>query len=166
MTFLSISYVPHERAVEGTLIHILGKTPFVNAIKPSCLYITFIVDHICVYLTCLTSNSHSFWHSAFTPPEQLLLFMWSLYVNWFLSHISLSLGQDGLISYVCSLVLTTSNGLVQSPAIPPEKPAHRKYQKWGLSLFHGLRWVLRFSLVQTTTDAKGIFIITVMGYDL
>ena len=29
------SYVPHERAVDGTLMHILGPTPLVNAYNPS-----------------------------------------------------------------------------------------------------------------------------------
>ena len=53
------SYVPHDKAVDGTLMHIRGNTPFVNAHIPSFLYTYLIVDRKSEYLTFLTSNSQS-----------------------------------------------------------------------------------------------------------
>ena len=72
------------------------------------------------------------------------------------SHISASLLQLVLISYVDSLVLTTSNGFVIIPAIPPAIPAHVKYQNNGVFLSHGLDSVFKFSLTVTTTAVNGI----------
>ena len=37
------SYVPHDIAVEGTFIIILGYMPLVNAFKPCCEYNNYIV---------------------------------------------------------------------------------------------------------------------------
>ena len=73
--------------------------------------------------------------------------------------------QLGWRFWVCSLVLTTSIGLVIMPATPPAIPAHTNYQKCGFCLSQGLINVFAFSLTQTTTEEKGMFIKTVIGYD-
>ena len=60
----------------------------------------------------------------------------------------------------------TSNGFVIIPPKPPAIPAHKKYQKCEFYLSHGLIKVFKFSLAKTTILMNGIFIKTVIGYDL
>jgi hypothetical protein len=60
----------------------------------------------------------------------------------------------------------TSNGLVTNPARPPAAPAQIKYQNIECVCSHGLMYVFRFSFTLTTVIAKGMFMLTVTGYDL
>lgn len=55
--------------------------------------------------------------------------------------------------------------MVTRPARPPAAPAQTKYQKIEFDRFQGCIRVFRFSLTQTTVIAKGMFMLTVTGYD-
>ena len=63
-------------------------------------------------------------------------------------------------------VLITSRGLVTIDAAAPAMPAQRKYQDFWYVRSWGLTKVFMFSLTHTTTEVKGKFMNTVMGYDL
>lgn len=80
-----------------------------------------MVDHTSLYLIDFTSNLQSYAFSGKQHP-----YFDSPFLNK--SDILLHVGRT---SYVCNLVFTTSSGLVSIPAIPPEIPAHRKYQASG-----------------------------------
>lgn len=156
--------MPHDSAVDGTFIHILGPIPFVKALIPSFLCISLIVYTMSLYRTFFNSNPHS----PFVPlGPHAASFDYTYFPGYksslFVSKSSLSLRHEGLRSWVYKRVFTTSKGLVTKPARPPDIPAHTKYQMWGLDLFQGYIKVLRFSLAVTTVIANGIFIITVMG---
>ena len=142
--------MPHDNAVDGTFIDILGKTPFLNAPMPSCCFIYLKVDKISEYLLCLTSNSQLAFKSAADYCTYGLAFVldyvacyYYVYFYYYIdssceiSHIFSRCLHDGRTSYVWSLVFITSNGFVINPANPPATPAHRKYHMCEFYLSHG-----------------------------
>ena len=60
----------------------------------------------------------------------------------------------------------TSRGLVITPAIPPAIPAQKKYQYRGFYFSQGFTYVFKFSFTHTTMLVNGMFMNTVIGYDL
>ena len=153
---------------------ILGYMPFPNAPKPSVYFIYFIVCHMFLYYTYLVSKLQD----LFSPRDYFSRLIYLFLITssaYFLPkasascsiscsfHILRSLLQLGYISCVCKRVLTTSNGLVTIPAIPPAIPAQMKYHKWGFACSQGRNKVFRFSFTHTTMLENGKFMKTVIG---